>query len=138
MSKEDKDEIIISALVTTPTIRAAAEALDMSESQIYARLSDRLFRAKYAAARASILKAAESEAISKLSAAIDGIWTIATKPYQTDVMKLKAYETLINCSVKISDAAHTAERNAVADIKADKDQAEFDALFSPSHDAQAM
>lgn len=138
MSKEDKDEIIISALVTTPTIRAAAESLNMSESQIYARLNDRIFRAKYAAVKTSILKAAESEILSKLSAAIDGIWSVATREYQNDTMRLKAYETIINCAVKISDAAHTAERNAIADIKEDRDQADFDAMFSLSKDPQIM
>lgn len=113
------DEIIISALITAPTIRAAAESLDMSESQLYARLRDSEFRQRYAEAKTAILKAAESEAITKLTSAINGLWDIATSSWGIQ-HRMKAYELVINAALKIADYSHKADRETVADLIEDQ------------------
>lgn len=51
-----KDERIIAALISRPTVRAAAEACGVSETQIYARLRNPAFKEKYDRARRGILE----------------------------------------------------------------------------------
>ena len=41
-----KDELIIAALIGNPTVRAAAAACGVSETQIYARLRNATFKEK--------------------------------------------------------------------------------------------
>lgn len=130
MSKNDRDEVIISALITAPTIRAAAETVGMSESQLYARLKEQAFREQYTAAKVAILKAAEAEAISKLSDSIQALWDMANTPYQKPTIRMKAYELIINSALRISESAHKAERDAISDTAEDNERAFHDQLFS--------
>ena len=53
-SAERKDEIIIAALISNPTVAAAA--CGVSETQIYARLRNAAFKEKYDAARRELLE----------------------------------------------------------------------------------
>ena len=56
--KNEKDEKILAALIASPTIRAASEACGISETVIYGRLRDDVFRQRYDAARLELLDAA--------------------------------------------------------------------------------
>ena len=51
-----KDEALIAALLSNPTVRAAAKAVGRSETQVYARLRDPDFKSRYDSARHELLE----------------------------------------------------------------------------------
>ena len=53
---ERKDELIIAALLSNPTVRAAAAVCGISETQIYSRLRKPAFKEKYDQARLELLQ----------------------------------------------------------------------------------
>ena len=53
------DEIILAALLSTPTVRAASQACGVSESVIYSRLKEPDFRERYDKERREMLTRAQ-------------------------------------------------------------------------------
>lgn len=68
--KQTKDERILAALISSPTIRAASELCGVSETQIYARLRNPEFEERYRNARKELLEGATRALQGSLSNAV--------------------------------------------------------------------
>ena len=88
MGKRLCNEVIISALLSEGSIKAAAEALGCKEQTIYTRMKQEDFQQQYAQARAELTKAATAKLQGHLGTAVDTlveIMTDDTVPKQTRV-----------------------------------------------------
>lgn len=106
----DKDEIIISALLTTPTIKEAAAVCKISECQIYARLRDTAFKGKYAAARLDLLERNTSKLQHYLSIAIDETAAIIEDKSNSPQVRLNACETIFRNCLKMTEQTEILRR----------------------------
>ena len=75
MAREKKatDEQIIAALLANGTIKAAAEAVGMSDRAIYDRMNGGEFQALYKAAKADLIRAAVFNINNQVQAAINTV-----------------------------------------------------------------
>lgn len=88
MGKRLCNEVIISALLSEGSIKAAAAILDCKVPTIYARMKQPDFQEQYAQARAELTKAATAKLQNHMTAAVDvlaEIMTDETVPKQTRV-----------------------------------------------------
>lgn len=88
MAKRLCNEVIISALLTEGSIKAASQALGCKVETIYARMKQPDFQEQYAQARAELMKSATVKLQGQLGAAVDTlveIMTDRTVPKQTRV-----------------------------------------------------
>lgn len=108
--KTDKDEIIISALLTTPTIKEAANVCGMSATQIYAHLRDPTFKRKYAKARLNILESNSAKLQHYISMAIDKIAEIIEDENNSPQVRLNACEAVIRNSMKLTEQVEILNR----------------------------
>lgn len=110
MKKEEKDEIILAALISNPTTKAAAEACGVSQTQIYERLKDPFFKRRYDEARLAMLEECTANMQKRIGAAIEGLANIAddiTAPAQT---RLNAYTAIIRESIRLTDQVEILKR----------------------------
>lgn len=101
--KNEKDEKILAALIASPTIRAASEACGISETVIYGRLRDDVFRQRYDAARLELLDAATATLQKKITAAIDVISEIAEDAETAPQIRLNAATAILQNAVKLTE-----------------------------------
>lgn len=94
MKKRNADETIISALIESGSIKAAAGLLGCTVKTLYERMKKPEFKALYAQAKADILKTATAKLQGNLSGAIDTITVIMND-------KEAAKQTRVNCAVSI-------------------------------------
>lgn len=108
--KQTKDERIISALLCTSTVRAASSVCGISESQIYARLRDPVFKAKYDDARRQLLERAVGGLQGHLSAAVDKLREVMDSVEASPQTQLNAAESILRSSLKMSERIDILER----------------------------
>ena len=105
-----KDEVLIAALLSNPTVRAAAKAVGRSETQVYARLRDPDFKAQYNAARHELLEQSTATLQGHLSEAVETMTAImrdTEAPHQT---RLNAAEAIMRNSLKLTEQTDIIER----------------------------
>lgn len=114
MKKEERDELILAALISNPTTKAASEECGISTTQIYERLRDPAFKARYDKARKDMLDEAVAALQKRAAASIEGVWDIAnaddffeSAPHQT---RLNAYATILRESVRYTSQANILSR----------------------------
>lgn len=100
-----KDEIIISALISNPTVRAAAQVCGVCETQIYARLRTKAFREKYDAARLEVLQQSTAYIQGIVSEAIQKMRNVMNDPDASQQVQLNAAEAIIRNSLKLTEQA---------------------------------
>ena len=98
-----KDELIISALIGNPTVRAAAAACGVSETQIYARLRNAAFKEKYDAARRELLEQSTAYIQGIVSEAIQKMRDVMNDPDATPQVQLNAAEAITRNSLKLTE-----------------------------------
>lgn len=98
-----KDELILAALLSNPTVREAASICGMSETQIYARLRNKSFKEKYDEARKELLEQNTAALQSHISAAIDTMGEIVSDPEASQQVRLNAAEAIIRNSLKLTE-----------------------------------
>ena len=105
-----KDEQLIAALLTHPTIRAAAQSVGCSETRIYTRLRDPTFKARYDEARHDLLERSVTELQAHLSEAV-GVFVSVMRdreaPHQT---RLNAAEAVMRNCMKLTEQVDIIER----------------------------
>lgn len=101
--KQTKDEKIISALIANPTIRAAAAACGVSETQIYARLRTPEFKARYDQARRELLERNTAALQGHLGTAIETMGQICADSEATPQVRLNAADAIIRNSLKLTE-----------------------------------
>ena len=105
-----KNERIIAALISNPTVKAAAEACGVSERQIYARLQDPDFKELYDAKRHELLDHATAALQGHLSAAVETMGEIAKDPKAGQQTRLNAAEAIVRNSLKLTEQADILQR----------------------------
>ena len=100
-----KDELIISALIGNPTVRAAATACGVSETQIYTRLRTAAFREKYDAARRELLEQSTAYIQGIVSEAIQKMRDVMNDPNASQQVQLNAAEAITRTSLKLTEQA---------------------------------
>ena len=104
-----KNELIISSLISTTSVRAAAKVCGVSETQIYARLRDPAFKKQYDDARRELLKATAASIQNRLGEALEIIYNVASDTEAAPQVRANAAEAFIRNSLKISEQVDVLE-----------------------------
>lgn len=114
MKKEERDELILAALISNPTTVAASEQCGISTTQIYERLRDPAFKARYDKARQDMLDEAVAALQKRATASVEGVWDIASDDdYFSDTspqVRLNAYNTILRESTRYTSQANILSR----------------------------
>lgn len=113
---ERKDELIIAALISNPTIRAASTVCGVSETQIYARLRTPAFKARYDKAKREMLEQSTTYVQSIVSEAIQKMHAIMTDENVAPQIQLNAAEAIVRASLKMTE--QTDILGTIADLTA--------------------
>lgn len=108
--KQTKDELIITALVSNPTIKTAALACGVSESLIYRKLRDPPFREKYDKARLEMLERNTAALQGHLGTAIQAMADIVEDEKTAPQTKLNAADAIIRNSLKLTEQTDILRR----------------------------
>ena len=103
------DEEIIAALLSSGTIREAAQAAGISERALYERMKGGNFQALYKSAKADTIRAAVVSLNSKLQAAIETVFEIMQDQEANPATRLQAAQTILNNAGKLADRLQAAE-----------------------------
>ena len=109
-SRESKDEIIISALLSNPTIKAAATSCGLSERTVYDRLSEPQFKAKFDKARVELLEQHCYRLQQLIGSAVEEMARIATDKENSAQVRLNASESIIRNSLKLTEQVDILRR----------------------------
>lgn len=102
-------EEIIAALLAHRTVKAAAEALQVSERMIYEQMHDGAFQELYKAAKADLLRVVALSVSDKLQSAIDTTCAIMLDGTVNAAVRLQAAQTIIGNAEKFSKRLQEAE-----------------------------
>ena len=119
-TKTISDEAIIAALLDHGTIRAAAEAVGLSERTIYDRMSDGEFQALYRAAKSDLVRAALLRINRHLERAIDTVAGIMEDEDNNAAVRLQAAQTIINSAGKFAQRLQTNETGVLSQQESNK------------------
>lgn len=109
---ERKDELVISALLSNSTVRAAAAACQMSEAQIYARLRRPEFKEKYDNARRDLLAQSTAYLQAITGEALQKMYEIMNNPDVSPQVQLNAANSIVSNSLKMTEQADILEQLA--------------------------
>ena len=104
------DEIILAALLSTPTVRAAAEACGVSESVIYSRLKEPDFKDRYDKERREMLTQSAAALQTHLGAAIEAMGEIVNDKETNPQTRLNAAEAVIRNTLKLTERTDVLDR----------------------------
>ena len=100
-----KDEVILAALLSNPTVRAASKACGVSETQIYARLRTPSFKERYDNARHELLAQSTTFVQSLVGDAIKKMRDVMNDPDASQQVQLNAAEAITRNSLKLTEQA---------------------------------
>ena len=119
-TKTISDEAIIAALLDHGTIRAAAEAVGLSERTIYDRMSDGEFQALYKSAKSDLVRGALLRINKHLERAIDTVAEIMEDEDNNAAVRLQAAQTIINNAGKFAQRLQTNETGVLSQQESNK------------------
>ena len=96
--------------MSNPTIRAASAACGVSERQIYKRLEEPEFRARYDKARHDLLDHSTAALQGHLSAAVETMGAIVRDPEAGRQTRLNAAEAIIRNTLKLTEQGDILQR----------------------------
>lgn len=102
---ERKDELIISALLSNPTVKKAATVCKVSEAQIYARLRNAAFKEKYDRARRELLAQSTAYLQGITGEALQKMYSIMNDPDAAPQVQLNAANAIASNSLKMTEQA---------------------------------
>jgi hypothetical protein len=108
--KSKKDEKIITALLSFPTIREAADNLEMSESTIYNYLKDDIFRTKLNETKSGLLKQTTGYLQAGISKATENIIKLSQDEDINPQTRLNACKTALEYSIKLTEIVDVIPR----------------------------
>lgn len=110
MAKQ-KDEVVIAALISTPTIKRASEVCGVSERNIYRRLQDKAFKDKYDKARTELLEGYVNSLQQRIGCSIDTMQRVMDDTENTPPqVQLNAAEAIIKYSLKLTEQLDILKR----------------------------
>jgi len=105
-----KDELIIAALISNSSLRAASVACGVSETQIRKRLRDVEFKERYSQERRELLRQNTTALQGHVSKAISVIAAVMNSKTANEQTKLNAAEAIIRNSLKLTEQTEILER----------------------------
>ena len=116
-----KDEKVISALLSSPTIKTASEKCGLSESAIYARLKKPVFRKKYDEAREALLRESRDALLRRTSSAVETLGFLSDFA-KSEQVRLNASESIIRTVLKLNEQLDVLQRiKALEDLYSNED-----------------
>lgn len=119
-AKKATDEQIIAALLANGTIKAAAEAVGMSERAIYDRMNGGDFQALYKAAKADLIRAAVFSINNQLQAAINTVMEVMKDENNNPAIRLQAAQTILNNAGKFAQRLQTDETSVTMQLESNR------------------
>lgn len=98
-----KNELIISSLISTTSVRAAAKVCGVSETQIYARLRDPAFKKQYDDARREMLEQSTAYVQGIVGEALQKMYEIMNDENAAPQIQLNAAEAIVRNSIKLTE-----------------------------------
>lgn len=98
-----KNELIISSLISTTSVRAAAKVCGISETQIYARLRDPAFKKQYDDARREMLEQSTAYVQGIVGEALQKMYEIMNDENAAPQIQLNAAEAIVRNSIKLTE-----------------------------------
>ena len=114
----NNDEKILSALIATKTIGAAAVAAGVSERTIYSRLADDAFRAEYERRQSMTLDAACKALQEAMTDAVDVLTNIMQDAENSPQSRISAARSVLEYGVKLTELTDLAARVAALETAA--------------------
>lgn len=118
MAKTISDEVIISALMSNGTIKAAAAVVGVTERTIYDRMSNGEFKALYKSAKADVVRKAIFELNNQIGAAVETVVQIMNDETINPAIRLQAAQTILNNANKFA-VRLCDDENSVSEQKRD-------------------
>ena len=116
------DELIITAVMNSPTNKEAAEQCGLSETQLYERMRAASFKEKYQNAQELLLQRASDKITLQMTAALDTIAEIMTNTENPPTVRLTAATTILKDCTMIRELSRQVKKWQNSD--------EFDMDFS--------
>ena len=110
MSKTNKDEIILNALLTSFTVKEAAETAGISEGTIYNYLKRPEFVQKYNEARGTIIAHATATLQAYSTKAVEEIIALIDDFSINEQTRLNACRTILEYCLKFTEVHDFAQR----------------------------
>lgn len=110
MSKKVKDETLLSALLTSSSIREASRICGLSESQIYERMRNPEFAKRYRDSRRELLTGCMAGLQASLGEAVNVISQIMRNEEVSPQIRLNACESILRNSMKLTEQIDIMER----------------------------
>lgn len=104
------NEKIMSALIATGSVRAAAKAACVSETTIRTRLNDPNFRAEYEKAKSEILTEACDALAARLTLAVDVLCEVLDSDATPATVKVSAADSILRQGLRYVEAANILRR----------------------------
>ena len=115
---KNNDEKILSALIATKTIGAAAVAAGVSERTIYSRLADDDFRAEYERRQNMTLDAACKALQAAMTDATDVLTSIMKEASTSPAARISAARSVLEYGYKLTELTDLAARVAALEAAA--------------------
>lgn len=109
---KNNDEKILSALIATKTISAAAVAAGVSERTIYSRLADDDFRAEYERRQSTTLDAACKALQTAMTDAVEVLTSIMKETDTSPATRISTARSVLDYGVKLTELTDLAARVA--------------------------
>jgi hypothetical protein len=120
IGKRISDEIIIAALITSPTIKAAAEMAKIGETTLHNRLNNPAFQRKYRAACVDLVKDHAATMQIAMGEAIGTLREIIKDKSNASGVRASAADTILRNGLKLTEQADFLER--LEALEAEKDR----------------
>lgn len=98
-----KNEVILAALLSNPTVKAASEACGVSERQIYERLRDPAFKKRYQAARLEVLEQSTAYLQGIVCDALLKMYEVMNDPKNSSTVQLKAAQAITRTQIAMTE-----------------------------------
>lgn len=117
MAKNNKEDIILNALLTYPTIREVSEATGIAEPTIYLKLRGEEFKTKYNEAKKQILENTVTFLQTKLQQATATILNIMNDIEVAPQVRLNAARSVFDYCIKLTEQTEILERIEALEMK---------------------
>ena len=106
------DELILTALVANPTIKAAAESIGVSEETVYSRLRDEAFNQRYSDCKLELLQECVDKLQKQIAVAVDTLVEVASDDTAKENCRVSAAEAIIRNFCRLDEHTNIIRRIA--------------------------
>ena len=110
VSKTIKDDVLLAALVSNPTISAAAAAAGCGERTIFRRLENPEFRRRLEEMQLRTLETARNALLSRLTGAVDTMADVMQNGENSPSTRLQAARSIIDTTLRVVETVDHERR----------------------------